>query len=468
MYFLLYFRPQFKPLREIEGKPRSAAFCIPLPICGNTQGVSIRALGDDFAPGAQLADGETMPEPVLTVENLTKSYPAGGKLLPALFPRMKAPRFTALSGVSFSLMPGETLGVLGVNGAGKSTLLKLVAGVSGPTAGRVKVNGSVGALLELGAGFFPEYTGRENALLALRMAGMTAQGAKAILPEIQEFAGIGAFFERPVKTYSSGMFVRLAFSVATAKRPDLLLIDEALSVGDLFFQAKCITRMKEMLSKNTALLFVSHDMAAIKSVCSRCLLLNGGKVEAIGDTEEITARYFSLKVSAEQPAAAPKPETEQEFDHRAGAGRLGDGRARFTAVFLENERGERVDTLAFGEVYTLVMQVKVFADLPEVVLGYHIQTGSGADAVYCDTAIEGKNPKGWKAGETHEVRFKFCARLGEGSHNVVAACSVPLDMEQGAAEFCDHVLHAFQFTVLRRPEAKVYGLTSWQNEVTIT
>lgn len=358
--------------------------------------------------------------------------------------------------------------MLGVNGAGKSTLLKLVAGVSGPTAGRVKVNGSVGALLELGAGFFPEYTGRENALLALRMAGMTAQGAKAILPEIQEFAGIGAFFERPVKTYSSGMFVRLAFSVATAKRPDLLLIDEALSVGDLFFQAKCITRMKEMLSKNTALLFVSHDMAAIKSVCSRCLLLNGGKVEAIGDTEEITARYFSLKVSAEQPAAAPKPETEQEFDHRAGAGRLGDGRARFTAVFLENERGERVDTLAFGEVYTLVMQVKVFADLPEVVLGYHIQTGSGADAVYCDTAIEGKNPKGWKAGETHEVRFKFCARLGEGSHNVVAACSVPLDMEQGAAEFCDHVLHAFQFTVLRRPEAKVYGLTSWQNEVTIT
>lgn len=409
-----------------------------------------------------------MPEPVLTAENLTKSYPAGGKLLPALFPRMKAPRFTALSGVSFSLMPGETLGVLGVNGAGKSTLLKLVAGVSGPTSGSVRVNGSIGALLELGAGFFPEYTGRENALLALRMAGMTAAEAKDALPQIQAFAGIGEFFERPVRTYSSGMFVRLAFSVATARRPDLLLIDEALSVGDLFFQAKCITRMKEMLAKNTSLLFVSHDMAAIKSVCARCMLLNGGKMEAIGETEEIASRYFSLKISAEQPAAAAKPETDKDFESRADAGRLGDGRARFSAVFIENERGERVDTLEFSALYTLVMQVQVFSDLPEVVLGYHIQTGSGADAVYCDTAIEGKNPKNWKAGETHEARFKFSARLGEGSHNVVAACSVPLDMEQGAAEFCDHVLHAAQFTVLRRPEAKIYGLTSWQNEVNIT
>ena len=131
-----------------------------------------------------------MPEPVLTVEHLTKSYPAGGRLLPVLFPRMKAPRFTALSDVSFSLMPGETLGVLGVNGAGKSTLLKLIAGVSGPTSGKVAVNGTVGALLELGAGFFPEYTGRENALLALRMAGMTAKEAKEALPEIQAFADI--------------------------------------------------------------------------------------------------------------------------------------------------------------------------------------------------------------------------------------------------------------------------------------
>lgn len=409
-----------------------------------------------------------MPEPVLTAENLTKSYPAGGKLLPALFPRMKAPRFTALSGVSFSLMPGETLGVLGVNGAGKSTLLKLVAGVSGPTSGSVRVNGSIGALLELGAGFFPEYTGRENARLALRMAGMTAAEAKDALPQIQAFAGIGEFFERPVRTYSSGMFVRLAFSVATARRPDLLLIDEALSVGDLFFQAKCITRMKEMLAKNTSLLFVSHDMAAIKSVCARCLLLNGGKMEAIGETEEIASRYFSLKISAEQPAAAAKPETDKDFESRADAGRLGDGRARFSAVFIENERGERVDTLEFSALYTLVMQVQVFSDLSEVVLGYHIQTGSGADAVYCDTAIEGKNAKNWKAGETHEARFRFSARLGEGSHNVVAACSVPLDMEQGAAEFCDHVLHAAQFTVLRRPEAKIYGLTSWQNEVNIT
>lgn len=249
---------------------------------------------------------------VVRAEGLVKRYPlyqtAGQRLRGALHPSKAGPGFEALSGISFSLEAGDTLGVLGVNGAGKSTLLKILAGVTAPTSGRAETFGRVGALLELGAGFEPEYTGRENARLSLTIAGFPRRQIDSTLGEIADFAQIGRFFDLPVKLYSSGMFVRLAFACATAARPDLLLVDEALSVGDLFFQAKCIRRMKDMLSSGTALVFVSHDIGAVKSICRRCLLLNGGKQHFFGPTEEAARQYFSLKVAQEQPSAAPVEE----------------------------------------------------------------------------------------------------------------------------------------------------------------
>lgn len=169
---------------------------------------------------------------------------------------------------------GRPWGCWGSTARGKSTLLKLLAGVTSPTSGSLQIQGRVGALLELGAGFQPEYTGIENARLSLTIAGFSRAEIDETLPSILSFADIGDFARAPVKVYSSGMFVRLAFACATAARPDILLVDEALSVGDLFFQAKCVSRMREMLARGTTLVFVSHDLGAVKSICSRCLLLN--------------------------------------------------------------------------------------------------------------------------------------------------------------------------------------------------
>ena len=421
--------------------------------------------------------------PAIIADHLCKSYPLyarpSQKLRDALRPIPDIPRFEALKDISFTLQEGETLGVLGVNGAGKSTLLKLLAGVTSPTSGSLQIQGRVGALLELGAGFQPEYTGIENARLSLTIAGFSRAEIDETLPSILSFADIGDFAKAPVKVYSSGMFVRLAFACATAARPDILLVDEALSVGDLFFQAKCVSRMREMLARGTTLVFVSHDLGAVKSICSRCLLLNRGRMDGLGNTEAIARKYFARKVEAEQPQsvrplAFASGETAQElapdlaaWKRKADTSRLGDGRARFLSVSLLDECGNPIESASYAQKAVLRMQIACHQDLPELCLGYHIQSAAGVDVIYSDTAIEGCNPRGWKKGETHVVEWSFTLRLGEGSHNIAAVCSVPLDMSAGQVEFCDHVACAAQFTMQRRPEAKLYGLANWENEVKI-
>ena len=363
--------------------------------------------------------------------------------------------FWALKDVSFSLEAGETLGVLGVNGAGKSTLLKLMSGVSGPTSGKMMVNGRVGALLELGAGFFPEYTGLENARLAMGMNGLQGPEAKAALDEAVAFADIGPFIEKPVKLYSSGMFVRLAFAAATACRPELLLIDEALSVGDLFFQAKCVGRMKEMLEQGTTLVFVSHDLGAVKSVCQKALLLEGGRVAMLGDTDSVARRYYELKVESESPA-----ETKEDG--------VGDGSAEIVAVELLGENGQRTDSVAFGEKVTLAVTVRFHKAVEKVAVGFHIEDHAGVDVAYLDTAIAGAELSSVKEGDIKKVSFAFEARLGEGSHNIAVVCSEPIDLERGAARILHHVHRACQFTMQRRGGAKVYGLTCPEAHVEVT
>ncbi|HEY3531663.1 MAG TPA: ABC transporter ATP-binding protein, partial [Casimicrobiaceae bacterium] len=209
-----------------------------------------------------------------------------------------------LRDVAFDVAPGEAVGVIGFNGAGKSTLLKMIAGTTRPTTGRVDVGGRVSALLELGIGFHPDFTGRENALMAGQLRGLGRDEVEAEMPAIEAFAGIGDYIDQPLRVYSSGMAVRLAFSVATAVRPDILIVDEALAVGDVLFQQKCYERIRTFCDAGTTLLFVSHSMPAVYALCDRALLIHGGHIAIDGKPKEAIDLYNALALRARDPGSS--------------------------------------------------------------------------------------------------------------------------------------------------------------------
>ena len=213
--------------------------------------------------------------------------------------------FWALTDVSLRVAAGATLGLVGNNGSGKSTLLQLISGIMAPTTGRIAVNGRISSLLELGAGFNPEFTGRENVELYGIVMGMSREETLERMPVIQAFAGIGDFIDRPVKSYSSGMFVRLAFSAAIHVNPDVLLVDEALAVGDVLFQHQCIRRIRELQSAGTTIVFVSHDMGMLRSICTEAILLDRGRIEAHDDPATIANIYHAKTASMEAGAGTP-------------------------------------------------------------------------------------------------------------------------------------------------------------------
>lgn len=230
--------------------------------------------------------------------------------------------FYALSDISFSVDRGETVGIIGTNGSGKSTLLKILTGVTTPTEGSFAVDGKISALLELGAGFNPEYTGMENVMLNGTMMGYTAEEMEQRREDIIAFADIGEYINQPVKNYSSGMFARLAFAVAVSVEPEILIVDEALSVGDMRFQLKCMDRMKQMMENGTTILYVSHDISTVRRFCKRCLWINQGSLQAIGDANEVADRYSDfLKCSEIRPLEAIiTDETEALPPFSAGSG----------------------------------------------------------------------------------------------------------------------------------------------------
>ncbi|GAK56585.1 ABC transporter protein abcA [Candidatus Vecturithrix granuli] len=237
-------------------------------------------------------------EVVISVKNITKTYQLynshADRVKEALHPFRKKYHhaFYALQDVSFDVHKGEAVGVIGRNGCGKSTLLQIVCGILKPTAGTVEVKGRISALLELGAGFNPEYTGRQNVYLNGAILGFSKAEMDARFDKIVDFADIGEFIDQPVKTYSSGMYVRLAFAVQVCVDPDVLIVDEALSVGDVFFQQKCFARIREIIAKGTTCLFVSHDTIAVQNLCQRACLLQKGQVVFLGDAQEAVSRYF--------------------------------------------------------------------------------------------------------------------------------------------------------------------------------
>lgn len=321
-----------------------------------------------------------------------------------------------LRDISFKVAAGEAVAIVGMNGAGKSTLLKLITGTSHPTVGEVHISGRVSALLELGMGFHPEFTGRQNAVMAGQLLGMRSEDVMALMPEIEAFAEIGAYIDMPVRVYSSGMQVRLAFAVATCVRPDVLIVDEALSVGDAYFQHKSFERIREFRSLGTTLLIVSHDRNAIQSICDRAILLREGNIIKDGEPESVMDFYNAL--------------LSQQGDSSVKQIYLPDGRvqthsgtleAEVESLCLKNQRGEVVQEIGVGHEAILSVTVKVNQPLPRLVLGYGIKNRLGQVMYGTNTWYTKQILEDTKAGDRFHFEIRFPVNFGVGSYSVQTA-----------------------------------------------
>jgi lipopolysaccharide transport system ATP-binding protein len=335
-------------------------------------------------------------------------------ILPGNHPRHKLK--WVLRDISFTVKPGEAVGLIGINGAGKSTLLKLITGTVQPTEGSVHMEGRVAALLELGMGFHPDFSGRQNVYMAGQLLGMTVEEITLLMPEIEAFAEIGDYMDQPVRVYSSGMQMRVAFSVATARRPDILIVDEALSVGDAYFQHKSFERIRQYRQQGTTLLLVSHDKQAIQSVCDRALLLDAGRLAREGAPEEIMD-YYNAMIAERENATVRLQETAEGKTQTIS----GTGEATVADIALLDEHGERVEVVDVGAPVTLQVKVKTHAPIPRMVLGYMIKNRLGQPMYGTNTHLKELPLEQVAAGEEVTYRFAFPMNLGAGSYSVATA-----------------------------------------------
>ncbi len=323
-----------------------------------------------------------------------------------------------LQNISFHVQPGEAVGIIGVNGAGKSTLLKMITGTTQPTTGDIQISGRVAALLELGMGFHPEFTGRQNVFMAGQLLGLHIDELHELMPEIEAFAEIGDYIDQPVRVYSSGMQMRLAFSVATARRPDVLIVDEALSVGDAYFQHKSADRIREFRKAGTTLLIVSHSRDAIQSICDRAILLDHGCMALQGSPEEVMDFYSAMLAEREQNTI------RQE---RLANGKVrtvsGTGEAEVSDICLINEKGQRVELLEVGATATLEVSVSIKVDVPRLVLGFMIKDRLGQAIYGINTHRLHRSLENLSAGDSVKFRFTFPANIGKGNYSVATSLS---------------------------------------------
>lgn len=318
-----------------------------------------------------------------------------------------------LSDINFEVTQGESLGIIGMNGAGKSTLLKMITGTNQPTTGSVTLTGRVAALLELGMGFHPEFTGRQNVMMAGQLMGFSVEEINDLMPEIEAFAEIGSYIDQQVRTYSSGMQVRLAFAVATARRPDVLIVDEALSVGDAYFQHKSFERVREYRKLGTTLLIVSHDKSAIQSICDRAILLADGKL-AMEGKPDIVMDYYNARLADHQNQRIEQKTTASGDIQTIS----GTGEATVTDIQLIDAKGSSVDTIDVGEAVTLQITVAASSDIDRLILGYGIKDRLGQVVYGTNTDLKDQPVDGVKAGDSFTFNVRFDMNLGQGTYSV--------------------------------------------------
>lgn len=400
--------------------------------------------------------------PAIRVESVSKQYRIYNRPVDRLKESLtrghwKTHReFWALSNISFEVEAGTTTGIIGPNGSGKSTLLQIITGTLEPTHGTVWHDGRIAALLELGAGFNPEFTGIENVFMNAALIGFSKSDTQRLLPEIESFAEIGEFIHQPVKTYSSGMYVRLAFAIAIATVPQILIIDEALSVGDAVFQHRCTRRIKELQENGSTILFVSHDLGAIRALCSRVILVNDGRIEADGPPTYAMNRYQKIIMSREaaylQESAVKtidprerqnvgdhainEHEIDAPLDHTY---RHGDGSAEIVNVELLDENGQPIEVVETGETLQCRVRVVFHADLDDPVFGFVIRNRHGIHLYGTNTKVQGISTGRVRDGETMEVTFTFKCWVAPDSYSISIAvhnyAAVSFDWLDGALFF---------------------------------
>ena len=449
-----------------------------------------------------------MNDVVIKAEGLTKIYKIYERDIDRLketfhpFHKRYSRDFYALQDLNFEIRRGENVGLVGKNGAGKSTLLKIITGVLTPTSGTIQVNGRIASLLELGAGFNPDMTGVENIYMNGLLMGQSKEMMDAKVDDIIAFADIGEFINQPVKTYSSGMFARLAFSVNAFVEPDILIIDEALSVGDAFFQSKCMDRMKKMIDGGTTVLFVSHDTFAVKNLCQRAFLVQSGKIVMDATAREVIEAYRSmLATSQSETENSEKLETlievirnsqelakDAEFDveidkseknlllgqenflKKANYQRTQDGRVSFENVQLFNLNGDLISEVFYGQEVILRMVVKFHADIEFLGMGYHIRNLNGIDLVYTDSRFnETKAILDAKRGEIYIIDWKFKMELKEDIYDIACVISTPTKESLDYPIICDFVPCALQFSVSPANdfEKLTGGYVHWHNDLKV-
>lgn len=372
---------------------------------------------------------------VIQIEHLTKMYKLYDKPSDRLkeslgFSKKKRYReHYALHDINFDISEGECVGIIGTNGSGKSTILKIITGILSPTAGKVTVNGRISALLELGAGFNMEYTGLENVYLNGTMIGFSKEEIDARLDDILAFADIGDFINQPVKMYSSGMFVRLAFAVAINIDPEILIVDEALSVGDVFFQAKCYHKFEEFKKQGKTILFVSHDLSSISKYCDRVILLNKGEMLDQGAPKAMVDMYKQLLVHQDPVKQAEDGEIKREDNWREGFQvnpntlEYGEKQAEIVDFVVIDDKGRQSNTIEKGSVFKIKMKVHFHEDIQQPIMAYTFKNIQGTEITGTNTMYEQVNVPHPEAGKECVVTFEQEMNLQGGEYLLSFGCT---------------------------------------------
>ena len=364
--------------------------------------------------------------------------------------------FWALRDIDLRVEPGETMGIIGPNGSGKSTLLQILCGILEPTTGRVARQGRVAALLELGAGFNPEFSGRENVYINGEIMGLSRSEIERAMPSIERFAGIGEFLERPVKTYSTGMYVRLAFATAIHVEPDILVVDEALAVGDAVFANRCIRKFKELQNSGVTVVFVSHDLGLVKQICNRAVFLQDGRVQEEGDPANVVNRYVGSVLERQKAFEEETRRLEESTGVAASldySHRHGDRLAEVVSVDLLNARGEPTRVVTAGDAVRVRVTSRFHGDQPGPMVGMLIRTRTGLDVFGTNTLIENAEIGPCSQGDVVEVDFTFECWLTAQEYTLTVATQYDTGHSH---DWLDDVI-AFQ-VVDSRPLAGVVNL----------